>query len=94
MPEYQQFCEALARFGLKPRELPTFQANAVGVGGATKFVLSAELPVGVCGSSGAVIVHVVDTSIPLLLPMSFCNVLGMVLDTTEKTATWKYLETR
>ena len=45
--EYEGLCERLAEVGLKPRQLPTFMAKAVGVGGSTEFLLTVEIPVGI-----------------------------------------------
>ena len=36
--EFEEFCERLKSFGLKPRQLPTFTAVAAGVVGNTKFL--------------------------------------------------------
>ena len=88
---YIELCEQLSRHGFKPRILPTFQANAMGVGGSTTSTLTAEVPIAVQGVSGAVITNVVDTEMPFLLPMSFCKKPGMILDTIENTATWKFI---
>ena len=44
---YQHICTVLAEFGLKPRVIETLKMNAVGIGGTTKFQLSAEIPVGI-----------------------------------------------
>ena len=90
-PDYQTLCERLAVQGLKPRILPTFNANAQGVGGTTTFVLSAELPIAIQGVNGVLPINVIDNPLPFLLPMSFCKKLGMVLDTVENTATWKHI---
>ena len=46
MFDFEEFCKALARFGLKPREIPTLELTAVGVGGSTRFVKSVEVPTG------------------------------------------------
>jgi len=89
--DYERLCERLAAQGLKPRELETFQANAVGVGGSTNFIKTVESPMAIQGVSGLLTINVIDTNLPLLLPMGFCKKLGMVLDTTENTATWKNL---
>ena len=66
--EYAQICERLAEHGLKPRILPTFQADAVGVGGTTKFQLTAEMPCAIQGVNGTLVIHVVKGRLPLLLP--------------------------
>ena len=91
LPDYNKLCDRLAAQGLKPRALPLFRANAIGVGGATKFLKSAEVPVGIQGVSGIIDVNVIDTDLPFLLPMSFCRKAGMILDTIASTATWKNL---
>ena len=86
--EYAQICDRLAESGLKPRILPTFQADAVGVGGTTKFQLTAEMPCAIQGVNGTLVIHVVKGRLPLLLPMCFCKKLGMVLDTRVNTSEW------
>ena len=91
LSNYKELCDRLAVQGLKPRKVPTLHANAVGVGGSTSFLSSAEIPVGIQGVSGVVTLNVIDTNLPLLLPMTFCKKLGMVLDTTNDTATWKHI---
>ena len=91
LDDYNRLCERLSLQGLKPRILPTWTATAVGVGGNTGFVLTAEIPVGIQGVSGVLVMNVIQNKLPCLIPMSFCRKLGMVLDTTENTATWKYL---
>jgi len=91
LDDYKRWCERLAQQGLKPRILPTWTATAVGVGGGTSFLITAELPVGVQGVSGCLVVNVIQNKLPLLIPMSFCKKLGMILDTVDNTATWKYL---
>ena len=78
--EYTALCDCLAERGLKPRTLPTFAAKAVGVGGCTKFLRSAEIPIGIRGVSGVVTMHVVESELPFLLPMPFLKSLGMNLD--------------
>lgn len=83
------FCEILATFGLKPQVLLTFRVSAIGVGGTTQFLSSAEVPVAIQGSSALITVRVVEAALPLLLPIGFCNKLRMILDTNDKTATWK-----
>ena len=74
---------------LGPREFPSCLAGAKGVGGQAAFVKNAEVPVGIQGTCGVVTLHVVESELPFLLPMSFCKSLGMVLDTTNNTATWE-----
>ena len=69
--EYAALCKCLAERGLKPRMLPTFAAKAVGVGGCTEFLQSAEIPIGIRGVSGVVTMHVVESELPFLLPMGF-----------------------
>ena len=49
---YDHICDVLARFGLKPRVIPTLKMNAVGIGGSSAFQKSAEIPVGIAGVSG------------------------------------------
>ena len=93
-PEYELLCECLAAVGLKPRILPTFNANAVGVGGNTSFILTAEIPIGIKGASGVFTQNVVPTRMPCLLSIGFCKTLGMILDTNKDTATWAKLGNR
>ena len=84
-------CDVLARFGLKPGEVPTLKMNAVGIGGSSAFQKSAEIPVGIAGVSGTLTIHVVPQEIPLLIPVGFLRKLGMILDLPEMTITWKNL---
>jgi len=93
LSDYNKLCERLAVQGLKPRALPTFQA-AIGVGGAISILKSAEVPIGIQGVSGLVDLNVIDTELPFVLPKSFCKQLGLVLDTTDATATWEELGNR
>ena len=86
---FKQVCEVLAVHGLKPRIIDTLQLTATGVGGSTKFIQSAEIPVGIKGVSGILTIHMVQQEIPLLLPVSFCKQLGMVLDMPEMSIYWK-----
>ncbi|MEC8482419.1 MAG: C2HC-type zinc finger protein, partial [Pseudomonadota bacterium] len=91
MFDFEEFCKALARFGLKPRVIPTLELTAVGVGGSTRFVKSVEVPTGLQGICGTLTLNVVECSMPLLIPSGFCRALGMILDTTDDTATWTKL---
>jgi len=86
---YKQVVDRLAVHGLKPRIINTLQLIASGVGGTTKFIRSAEIPVGLQGSSGILTIHVIDQEIPLLLPVGFCRGLGMIMDTTQMQIHWK-----
>ena len=45
--DYDHLCQRLASQGLKPRPLLTLKANAIGVGGITTFITSAEKPIGI-----------------------------------------------
>ncbi len=91
---YTALCDCLAERGLKPRTLPTFAAKAVGVGGATQFLQSAEVPIGIRGVSGVVTMHVVDSELPFLLPMPFLKSLGMNLDAMRDKIVWQKLGNR
>ena len=73
---------------LKPRHLPTFEAVATGVGGSVTFLYTVEVPIALQGVCGLLTVNVVKNSLPFLLPMPFCKKLGMILNTTDNTATW------
>ena len=79
---YAQIIDKLAVHGLKPRIIDTLQLNASGVGGTTKFTMSAEIPIGIKGVSGTLTIHLVNSEIPLLVPVSFCKQLGMVTYST------------
>ena len=68
---YDQFVQRLAVQGLKPRIIPTLQVNATGVGGATRFELSAECPIALAQVCGILTFHVVPNNIPPLLPVDF-----------------------
>ena len=87
-PEYEALCERLAVQRLKPRHLPTFEAVATGVGGSVTFLYTVEVPIALQGVCGLLTVNVVKNSLPFLLPMPFCKKLGMILNTTDNTATW------
>ena len=62
---YQSICDTLAEHGLKPRILDTLKMTASGIGGSTRFIKSAEIPVGIGGVSGTLTIHVVDFSYQL-----------------------------
>ena len=66
--------------------------TALGVGGSTEFKQSAEMPVGIAGVSGLLTIHVVDAEIPLLLPISMLDALGMVLNLPDSSIYWTLLE--
>lgn len=51
---YAQVEDRLAVHGLKPRVIDTLQLVAAGVGGSTKFILSAEIPVALQGACASV----------------------------------------
>ena len=55
--------DGLAARGMKPRVIETLRLQAAGVGGATSFKMSAEVPVAIGGISGIITVHVVDQDI-------------------------------
>jgi len=91
---YEGICTVLAEYGVKPRIVPTLKMNAVGIGGSSNFTKSAEIPVGIAGTSGTLTIHVLPQPIPLLLPVGFLKNLGMILDLNEMTASWKTLGMR
>ena len=84
----------MAVAGLKPRALPTIQMQATGVGGSTKFLKSAELPVALGGAPGTLTVHVIENDIPLLLPVDFCSKLGMILDLPALVIHWTSIQSK
>ena len=92
MPEYTSMCSQLAERGLKPKTLPTMECGASGIGGVTHFELSCLMPAAVCKQSGTIVMHVIPHACPCLLPISFCTMLGMVLDMDEGTVRWKKLQ--
>ena len=65
--------EELAAYNLTPRVVPTLNMKALGVGGSTSFIKSAEIPIGIGGVSGLVTIHVLPSDVPLLLPVEFCR---------------------
>ena len=88
---YRVIVGELSEYGLKPRPVPNPGIRATGVGGASDFQGSYEIPVGLDGCSGLLTIHVLDDAspeVPLLLPVDFCERLGMVLDQYTK-AFWK-----
>ena len=78
--QYDRIVTFLRKFGLKPRILPTDKGGAHGVGGESTYLLTAEVPTAVQGNCGTLRLNVVQEPIPLLLPISFSKMLGMVLD--------------
>ena len=89
---YRVIVGKLSEYGLKPRSVPNPGIRATGIGGASDFQGSYEIPAGLGGCSGLLTVHVLDDScpdVPLLLPVDFCERLGMVLDLNTKKAFWK-----
>ena len=90
---FRQIKEVLKVEQLCPRIIPTLEMEACGVGGSTKFVQSAEIPIAMCFTfSGIMTVHVVPSEIPLLLAVSFLKALGMILDMPEMQCHWKHLD--
>ena len=63
--QYDRIIALLAKFGLKPRLMPTMKGGARGVGGTTEFLLTAEVPTAVAGRCGTLLVDVVQEPIPL-----------------------------
>jgi hypothetical protein len=64
---YHQLVDQLARHRLKPRLVETLPMQAAGVGGTTTFLFSAEVPVGIDGTSGLLTVHVIEVIVLKLL---------------------------
>ena len=62
------------------------------MGGESQFILTAEVPTAIQGISGTVKLNVLTESIPFLLPVSFSEHLGMVLNMPEKSIHWKYID--
>ena len=91
-PQYDRIVQYLAKYGLKPRLLPTRPGGAQGVGGASEFVLTADLPIAIQGNCGTLTVNVVAENIPLLLPVSFSKNLGMNLLMPKQMVHWEYLD--
>ena len=87
-PAYDKLVRELSKHGLKPRQISTLKLEAAGVGGTAKFMLSAEVPVAIAGVSGILTVHVVNQDIPVLLPIGFCQSLGMILDLNKHHIQW------
>ena len=82
----------LQTFGLKPRLLPTQRGGASGVGGESQFILTAEVPTAIQGVCGTVKLNVLSEPIPFLLPVSFSEHLGIILNMPEKSIEWKFIE--
>ena len=74
--------------------MPTLGATALGVGGATRFIRSAEVSIGVQQHSGRVKLNVLEGEMPFLPPIDFCTILGMDLSVDDGTATWRRLGNR
>ena len=89
--QYDRVEAYLKTFGLKPRLLPTQRGGASGVGGESQFVLTAEVPTAIQGVCGTVKLNVLTEPIPLLLPVSLSEHLGMILNMPEKSIEWKYI---
>ena len=66
--------------------------TAKGIGGQSKpFLLSAEIPIAFQGVSGLLTIHVLDETVPPLLPCKFCRDLGMILDMPNNDIHWTTL---
>jgi hypothetical protein len=89
---YKQVEDRLSVHGLKPRIVETLQLLAAGVGGSTKFILSAEIPIALQGTCGVLTIHVVEQELPLLLPVGFCRGLGMILNTPKMQIYWENIK--
>ena len=89
--QYDRVEAYLKTFGLKPRLLPTQRGGASGVGGESQFILTAEVPTAIQGVCGTVKLNVLNEPIPFLLPVSFSEHLGMILNMPEKSIEWKYI---
>ena len=89
--QYERVVSFLSTFGLKPRVMPTQRGGASGVGGESQFILTAEVPTAIQGVCGTVKLNVLSEPIPFLLPVSFSEHLGMVLNMPDKSIQWKYI---
>ena len=83
---YLDLCSRLEEIGLKCKEFPVPPGvSCGGVGGSSKLVLCAEIPVGVATICGIMRVHVtedaVGSEVPLLFPVNLCRGLKAVIDT-------------
>ena len=92
LEQYERIEYFLADHGLKPRLLPTQRGGASGVGGESQFILTAEVPTAIQGICGTVKLNVLSEPIPFLLPVSFSEHLGMVLDMPDKSIFWKHID--
>jgi hypothetical protein len=90
--QYERVVTYLSTFGLKPRVMPTQRGGASGVGGESQFILTAEVPTAIQGVCGTVKLNVLSEPIPFLLPVSFSEHLGMVLNMPDKSIQWKYID--
>ena len=81
------------RLGYDIKILPTLELVANGVGGSSKFKLSAEIPVGNIGYQTTLQTHVLDQDVPPLLPVQFLRDLGTTLGLNHNVATWEKLGT-
>ena len=91
LPSYEALVAKLAEYGLKPKQIPTLNVAAAGIGGQTKFLLSAEVPTAIAGCSGIITVHVIEQDVPMLLPIGLCKALGMNLRLAENSIAWEGL---
>ena len=78
--QYAEIEKALATYNLKPRVVPTLAMEAMGVGGSSSFIRSAEIPTGIGGISGLLTMHVLPGEVPPLLPVEFCRKMKANMD--------------
>ena len=90
--QYECIVAFLRTHGLKPRSLPTQRGGATGVGGESQFILTSEVPTAIKGVCGTVRLNVLSEPVPFLLPVSFSEHLGMILNMPEKSIYWKHID--
>ena len=94
---WKKWMPELTKRGLRPYEMPIPAGREAceGVGGASRIVTVADVPVGIAGVNGllrvTVIEDTVEQEVPTLIPINLMAALAGVVDTREETVNFKVL---
>ena len=85
----QRLTQALARHGLQPRPASGATVTCSGIGGSAKILGIWDIPIGVCRSNGLIRATEIEDSgsfeTPFLLPVSYQELVGAVIDLDRST---------
>ena len=83
----QRLREALSAYGLKPIEAPGATVSCAGIGGSAKIAGIFDIPIGVAGTNGLIRTTEIQDEgsfeTPFLLPISYIELVGGVVDTEK-----------